>query len=109
MPSSYYTLANYNQNGTIAISLGSFEDIATMAANSLENVTVKKKNFILNKPVSGWIRKDGRVQRSREVTVAKGAKVDETCRHIQDEVASAVQMMCETVPVRITIKVAAVK
>ena len=36
--------------------------LPTMAANSLENVTVKKKNFILNKPVSGWIRKDGRVQ-----------------------------------------------
>jgi uncharacterized alkaline shock family protein YloU len=111
MNSSYFILENYNQNGTIGISLSSFETIATIAANSLDNVTVKKnkKDFFLNKPVAATFKKGGKVELSLEVTMKKGSKVDETCRKIQEEVASAVQMMCETVPVRVLVKVAAMQ
>lgn len=111
MASSYYILDNYNQNGHIAISMGAFESIATIAAGSLENVTVKKKkkDFLLTKPVAALIRKDGRLQISLEVTMKKGTKIDETCTKIQQEVANAVQMMCETVPVRVMVKVAALR
>ncbi|MCI2111276.1 MAG: Asp23/Gls24 family envelope stress response protein [Bacilli bacterium] len=111
MAISYYRLENYGKNGTTAISLSTFEAIATIAASSLEDVTVtkKRKDFWLTKPVSASLKKDGRVQVSLEVNVKKGAKVDETCTKIQQEVASAIEMMCETVPVRIIIKVAALQ
>jgi uncharacterized alkaline shock family protein YloU len=111
MPSSYYMLDNFNQNGATGISLSSFESIATIAADSLENVEVKKskKEWSLNKPVAATVRKDGRVELSLEVTMKKGAKIDETCRKIQEEVANAVQMMCDTVPVRVLVKVSAIR
>jgi uncharacterized alkaline shock family protein YloU len=109
MASNYYVLENYAQNGTIGISLASFEQVATIAADSVEDVTVQKKTFFLADPVKATRTKDGRVKLSLVVSVKKGAKVEPLCREIQEEVTNAIQMMCETVPVRVEIKVASVK
>jgi uncharacterized alkaline shock family protein YloU len=44
-----------------------------------------------------------------DVTIQKGESVKDICLQIQEGVASAITMMCETVPFSIEIKVISVK
>ncbi len=110
MSSSYYYLKSYQseKNGKMGISRQAFEDIATLAANSLKGVSVKERQtgfFKLTKPVRAVFRKDGRVEMQIDVSLKKGSSVQDICLSIQEKVASAISMMAETVPVSIAVHV----
>jgi uncharacterized alkaline shock family protein YloU len=112
MKSDYYYLNNYAMNGTMGISRRAFETIATRATNEVEGAEVTKKKsrlFILEHPVKASFRKDGKVDFNIDVTIAKNANVKEVCLKIQEAVASAITMICETVPFGVEIKVVSVK
>ena len=55
MASDYYYLNNYRNAGKIAISRRSFEDIATIAANSVEGAKVKRRAASFSLSVTGTV------------------------------------------------------
>jgi uncharacterized alkaline shock family protein YloU len=112
MRSGYAAINNYNNLGTMGISHRVFETIATRAANEVSGAEVKKsayRLFNLDKPVTASIRKDGGVDIKMDVIIKQGEKVQDVCLKIQEEVKSAITMMCETVPFSVQIKVVSVK
>ena len=112
MKRDYYYLNNYTNGGEMGISRHAFESIATMAANEVEGATVSKRKtrlFDLEHPVKASFRKGGKVELQLDVTIQKGESVKDICLQIQEGVASAITMMCETVPFSIEIKVISVK
>lgn len=112
MKRDYYCLNTYAGNGTMGISRRAFETIANVAANEVEGATVtsrKMRLFNIEHPVQASFRKDGKVELHIDVAIAKNASVKDVCLNIQEGVASAITMMCETVPFSIEVKVIAVK
>jgi uncharacterized alkaline shock family protein YloU len=112
MGNDYLKLNNYQSCGEIGISQKAFETIASIACNNVAGASVKQKNsrlFFLDQPVSASLRKDGKVQLRLDVVLAKGAEVQKVCSTIQEEVANAISLMCETVAFRIEVKVVAVR
>lgn len=112
MNRDYYPLNNFQSLGVMGISRRSFESIATTAANGVKDAQVSKRNtrlFHLDHPVHAYFRKDGKVEFHLDVSISSGAPVKDVCLHIQEAVASAITMMCETVPFGIEIKVLSVK
>lgn len=112
MSRDYYFLNNYKNGGTMGISRRSFETIATKAADGVKDARVsrqKSRLFHLAHPVNASFRKDGKVELQIDVSISGGAPVKDVCLHIQEAVASAISMMCETVPFGIEIKVVAVR
>lgn len=108
MRSGYASINNYNNLGAMGISHRAFETIATIAANKVAGATVKRPSsrlFNLDKPVKASIRKDGRADIHLDVVLNKGADVKTVCLQIQEDVTSAIQMMCETVPFEVQINV----
>jgi uncharacterized alkaline shock family protein YloU len=112
MKRDYYYLNNYQSKGAIGISRHAFETIATVAANQVEGASVRSKRsrlFNLEHPVKAFFRHDGKVDLNLDVAIASGTNVKEVCVQIQERVASAISIMCETVPFAIEIKVVSVK
>jgi uncharacterized alkaline shock family protein YloU len=113
MRNGYAAINNFSKLGEMGISHRAFETIAQIAANNVSGAHVKEKSssaFSLDKPVKATIRKDGRrVDIHLDVIIKKGANVDDVCRSIHEEVASAIQMCCETIPFEIQTRVVAIK
>lgn len=112
MKRDYYYLHNYQNKGEIGISRHAFETIANIATNEVTDASVsqrKNRLFNLEHPVKASFRKDGRVDLFLDVNIRSGANVKDVCLEIQEGVASAITMMCETVPFGIQIKVVSVK
>jgi uncharacterized alkaline shock family protein YloU len=112
MKRDYYYLNNYTNGGEMGISRHAFESIATVAANEVEGASVSKRKtrlFDLEHPVKASFRKDGKVELQLDVTLQKNAAIKDICLQIQEGVASAITMMCETVPFSIEIKVVSVR
>lgn len=108
MSSTYYYLNSYQKRGKMGISRRAFEDIATLAADSLSGVSVSKRRsrlFSVTEPVRAVFRKDGRVEIQIEVSLKKGSQVQDICLKIQETIASAISMMAETVPLSIAVHV----
>lgn len=92
----------------MGISRNAFEDIASIAADSLKGVTVVNKKggiFKVTKPVKAVFRNDGKVEINIEVALNKGDPVHDICVRIQETIANAISMMAETVPVSISVHV----
>lgn len=112
MNRDYYYLNNYSGAGLMGISRRAFESIATTAANEVEHAKVAHRNsrlFQLSHPVKASFRKNGKVELNIDVSISKGAEVHAVSLAIQEAVASAISMMCETVPIAVEIKVVTVK
>lgn len=116
--SNYYYLNNYRNAGAMGISRNAFIKIATIACNNVTGASVsqrgKKRNpvnmiFDLASPVKAMFRRDGKVEIGLQVQISKQANVHETCLKIQQEVANAISMMCETVPFSVELKVVSLK
>ena len=108
MAQDYISVNNYSRLGRMGISRRAFETIAEKATNEVKFANVANKSshrFSLRGPVIVSFRKDGRVDIDIDVSIAEGAKVQEVCLEIQHNVANAIQMMCETVPFNIQVKV----
>jgi uncharacterized alkaline shock family protein YloU len=112
MKRDYYYLNNYTNGGEMGISHHAFESIATAAANAVVGAKVSKRKtrlFALEHPVTARFRHDGKVELQMDVTIQKGESVKDVCLQIQEGVASAIAMMCETVPFAIEVKVVSVR
>ncbi len=93
----------------MGISHRAFITIVETATNHVSGASVFKsrKNaiFKMTNPVKVFFRKDGRIDINLDVSIKKGESVGEVCTNIQNSVADALLMMCETVPFRVHIKV----
>ncbi|MCR4562211.1 MAG: Asp23/Gls24 family envelope stress response protein [Bacilli bacterium] len=113
MKRDYYYLNNYKNRGEMGISRHAFEQIAMIATNQITGANVydkRKKKFIfsLNKPVYCSFRMNGQVAFNIDVNVKMGVDIQKVCINIQEAVANAVTMMCETVPFSVEVKVLSV-
>lgn len=114
--SDFYYLTNYQQRGKMGISRKAFETIATIASNNLQSVKVKgyskedkiaRLNTIFSfpaRPCQASFKKNGRVDLRMDVEIGTGVRdITNICTRLQEEVATNVNMMCETVPVEVEI------
>lgn len=112
----FYYLTNYQQRGKMGISRKAFETIATIASNNLQSVKVKgyskedkiaRLNTIFSfpaRPCQASFKKNGRVYLRMDVEIGTGVRdITNICTRLQEEVATNVNMMCETVPVEVEI------
>lgn len=112
----FYYLTNYQQRGKMGISRKAFETIATIASNNLQSVKVKgyskedkiaRLNTIFSfpaRPCQASFKKNGRVDLRVDVEIGTGVRdITNICTRLQEEVATNVNMMCETVPVEVEI------
>ncbi|MBP5092328.1 MAG: Asp23/Gls24 family envelope stress response protein [Bacilli bacterium] len=107
----YVLIKNYSRNGKMAISRDALQSITERAVASIPgaNIATRKKaglpGFFMEKPVKIILRSNGIADIRLEVALSPDAKVMDVCTKIQQEVAQAIQMTCETVPVSVNIKV----
>ena len=108
----YVLIKNYSRNGKMAISRQALQGITERAVAAIPgaNLVQKKKKpglgaFFMAKPVQIILKSNGIADIRLEVALAAEAKVMDVCNRIQEEVAKAIQMTCETVPVSVNIKV----
>lgn len=108
MSSNYYYLTAPQKRGKIGISRKAFEDIATLAANSLQGVSVEGRggSFVkLLSPAKAVFHRDGKVEINISVSLKRGTDVHATCLRIQEAIAKAITMMTEAVPFSISVHV----
>jgi len=107
----YVTVDNYSGLGIMGISRKALATIASKATASVNGASLSKREsrlFQVSRPVKVSLKKDGRADIKIEVNLKPGSQVGAICLKIQQEVASQITMMCETVPVDVRIKVAKV-
>ncbi len=75
---------------------------------SLNNKKKKTTIFQMKNPVKVAFRKDGKVDILIDVSIKKGISVDNVCSDIQNNVADALMMMCETIPFSIRFKISSI-
>lgn len=112
MSRDYYLLNNFSPYGTMGISHRAFITIVETATNHVSGASVSKSRktaiFKMANPVKVYFRKDGRIDINLDVSVKKGESVGQICNNIQNSVADALLMMCETVPFNVHIKVSSI-
>lgn len=105
----YYKIQSLSNKGDISISRKVFEQIASDATSRVNGASVsKKEKFRLSHPVSVTFHGNGQVEISISISLSKDANVSETCKKIQEEVASSLMAYSESIPYDIKIKVASI-
>lgn len=108
----YVLIKNYSHNGKMAISRQALQSITERAVAAIPGADIaqrKKTNaftaFFMTSPVKIILRSNGIADIRLEVALSSDARVMDVCTKIQEEVAKAIQVTCETVPVSVNIKV----
>ncbi len=114
MAADYAYINNYKNLGKLGIHRRVFEAIALQATNEVEGANVFKKNsghsvFRLKNDISCLYRKDGKVDIKIPVVIRKNCDVNAICIKIQETVATYLMSMCEMVPFKITVNIAAIE
>ncbi len=109
----YVYIENYSKNGKMGISHIVFDQIASISAQRVKGVTIRKnaklqRAFKLRKPIYCQIQ-NGIVNVNIDVSIAQGSNVHEVCVKIQEEIASALSSLTELVPFSVNIKVASIE
>lgn len=104
----YYKIKNLSKSGDIALSRKVFEQIASDAANRVNGASVSKKEKFKLSPVVVSFHSNGKVEVALSISLSKEANVNETCKKIQEEVASSLMAYCESIPYEIEIKVVSI-
>ena len=110
----YVLIKNYSSNGKMAISRQALVSLTERAVANIPGADIvqKKKqglpSVFKTRPVKIVLRSNGIADIRIEVELSAEAKVMDVCTKIQEEVAKAIQVTCETVPVSVNIKVAKV-
>lgn len=104
----YYKIKNLSNRGDIALSRKVFEQIASDAASRVNGASVSKKEKFKLSPVIVTFHTNGKVEVSLSISLSKESNVSETCKKIQEEVASSLMAYCESIPYDIKIKVASI-
>lgn len=106
--SDYYKIQNLSKTGDIALSRKVFEQIALDAINRVSGASVSKKAKVKFSPVQVTFHNNGKVEVSLSISLSKSANINETCKKIQEEVASSLMAYCESIPYDIEIKVVSI-
>jgi uncharacterized alkaline shock family protein YloU len=104
----YITFDNYTGLGTMGISRRVLASIASIATAGVQGASLSKHEsrlFQISRPVKVSLLRNGRAEIKIDVNLKKGAKVGDVCRSIQQEVATEIAMMVETLPVDVKINV----
>lgn len=108
----YAYIQNYSKAGKLGISVNVYEQIVTEVTNRIAGASTSKKKdnspFRVHKPVQCKVV-NGKVEAKIEVVINHDNNVDQVCQSIQEQVAEALQEMCEMVPFSIKIKVAGIE
>lgn len=109
MKSGYVAINNYTRKGEIGISRQCLEQIVKRAVNGVPGAKLSKRSsrwlFDWDKILDVTIHKNGSVEVSIDVAVKSAVDVQSICLKIQQEVTSAISLMCETVPLQVSIRV----
>jgi uncharacterized alkaline shock family protein YloU len=103
----FVKINNYSKLGMLGISNFVFYQIAETATNKVKGVAVSPNKtflFLVSKPISISIKK-GLVTVFVSVVISKASNVNKVCLNIQEEIASSLSALTETVPFKIDIKV----
>ena len=115
----YISINNYSGRGKIGISRGAIGAIAIAALKEVPGATVylptpkpvkskkaKKPDAVDPSEAAKVVfSKDGKAVVKMEVSLARGVNVQNAAIQIQETVAMAVKMMCDTVPFDVQVKV----
>lgn len=104
----YYKIQSLSKKGDISLSRKVFEQIASDAASRVNGASVSKKEKFRLSPVVVTFHKNGKVEVSISISLSKQANIGETCKKIQEEVASSLMAYAESIPYDIQIKVASI-
>lgn len=108
----YMNINNYSGIGQIGISRNAIAAIASAALREVGGASVfghkprAKEGYSIPSGVHVVLTKDGRASIQMEVTLSRGVpSVPVACQKIQETVATAVTLMCDTVPFDVQVKV----
>ena len=111
MRSGYIEINNYSKLGMMGISHRVFETIASNACKQINGVKIDTSKKIkvsiieFSSPVRAIIKKNGRVEIKMDVILKKGVDVKDVTTKLEENIASQIQIICETVPFNIAINV----
>lgn len=111
MSRDYAVVNNYSGLGKMGISVNAIATIASKALGNVQGAVLTKKEkrfFSLDKPVKVSMNSEGKAKVEMDVSLAEGAPVGDLCLKIQKEVAGAIAMMCDTVPLTVKVRVSKV-
>ncbi len=114
MKSGYVAINNYNRKGEIGISRLCLEKIVKRTVDSVPGAKLdvksrKKWLFDWDEKMSIVIHKNEQVEVFLKVVIKSDTNVQNVCLKIQQEVTSAIALMCETVPLKVSIKVVGIR
>ncbi len=116
MKSGYIAINNLKRKGEIGISRTCIEKIVRKAVEGVPGAKLnsskkssKKWLFDWNEKMKIVIHKNEYVEVFLDVVVEAEANVQEVCLKIQQEVTSAISLMCETVPLKVSIRVVGIQ
>ena len=110
----YIEVNNYSDLGKIGISRKTLQTKTSKAVATVNGASIRKDKtkrkpilslFHVTKPISVILRKDGLAEIKIEVNVKSGENVADICLQLQKEVVQGIEIMCETVPVKVGVKV----
>ena len=105
----YILINNYSRQGAMGISRQAIATIASSAVTSVRGAQVSSRRapFTIDSGVKVSFDKDGKAIVKIDVIIAPNSEIPVTkvCRQIQEEVASAITLMCDTVPYDVKINV----
>lgn len=113
MRTGYVAINNYRKNGEIGISRNVFATIVRRTVNNIPGAKVRTRSvrwiFDWNNALNVIIHSNGSVEVAMDVSVKHEVDVQAICLKIQQEVTSAISLMCETVPLKVSIRVVGIQ
>ena len=107
---------NYSRLGKMGINTEALRSIASKAVSEIPGASVygekekgKKKRssaFTLNEGVRVTLNSEGKAIISLNVSIPSGNNVSDICLLIQQKVAEAVSLSCDTIPMEVKVRVA---
>ncbi len=109
---------NYSRLGKMGINTEALRSIAYKAVSEIPGAGIydsessskrkKRKNnaFTLNEGVRVSLNQDGKAIISLNVSIPAGNNVSDICLLIQQKVAEAVSLSCDTIPMEVKVRVA---
>lgn len=113
MKSGYAPINNFQRRGELGISHTVFESVASRAVSGVPGAKVGPRSrrwmFFVTNPIRATVRNNGQVDIAMDVIAKSGTDVQATCLKIQQDVTAAIALMCETIPVQVSVRVVGVQ
>ena len=113
MRNGYVNINNYNKKGAIGISRQAIDTIVRRTVDNIPGVRFSNKTkryiFDYNRKLNVIIHKNESIDVSIDVKVKQEVEIQPLCLKIQQEVTSAISLMCETVPLKVSVRVVGIQ